>query len=661
MNILYVYKPLIEKDTVYYHWNFTRNPNVFKRNEFYIKYDGLFIEDINLAAYYEIFLGLIIPILKSLNDDFLILFPKEIPEATVDFWLSINEATNITVFPTVKEKSLLWGERVETKQIGILLGGGKDSLFALKLNEELFGKENLLVVSFVFPIDYSMKNDLDIRRDSFTLKNVKEAGITSQKIYTDFRSIFSNYTYFNTLHTQLYFLMSYPLYVKYNLSYLTYSYEFTHYWNVNSDGERFFHFKKSRPEFDQFLSNYMYSRFGKQVTIFNSNYYLSETLAFQMIHERYKALNDLMMCEAKTSVTKKWCEKCYKCGEYVLYCLKNKYVDQSLNFDHFLTESEFIKNIIRIVEDQTGARNEDGNIHWFQGLISPIHYMSFCHIIYSIDLNYWRDKLSQEAIRNLGKLIDWFGARDYRILDSYSLEALQALELPFEKEMINILDQHTTPDDSEVLEILYGNNSVKIDYRLQYPLSFIKNATNKNDVVSSEIIQKSLPQFHTRYESQVVARNLETMNEIPFEQKYDYRGVSFYINKSAPAKGDMVELTYCFNNLIKDRFYHLHVTILSPYTSPIYKNRFKYKILPDMCGGLEEDIAFWDKENSIHLFFQSTSEEHKITIKIETLFNCEPWNWGKAAELIIKTLDINEISKIERNHISWSSPFSKQI
>ncbi len=662
MEILYIYEPIIANDTVHFRWNFSRDPYIFKKHEFYIKYDCISIADIDDTVFYEIILGLMIPILNSLKEEILIILPKEISEKTVNFWLSYNETTNVKVFPTVREHRIISAEKIANKKMGILFGGGKDSLYSYKLNQEIFQKENLLLVSFVFPVNYATKNDLDLRRDTFALNQMIEDGVAVQKIYTDFRSIFDKYSFFNTIHTQLYFLMSLPLFLKYNLAYLTYSYEFTHYWNMNNENEPFFHFKKSRPEFDQFLSEYFQDRFEKKIKIYNSNYYLSETLAFQLLNDRYKALNELMMCEAEINTDKKWCEKCYKCGEYVLYCLSNKFEDQQLDFNQFLQESDFIKKTIRsVTKNNVNKRNEDGNIAWFNGLVSPIHYMSFCHVIYSIDLDFWSKRLTNEALSNIKKLKDWFGAKSYRILDMYSLTALKAINLPFEESIINILDQHTVKDDSETIEILYGNQKVKIDYRLSYPLHLVKQSPLKSETVCKEIINLTEPQFNRYFKNEIFAVNKMTNESIPFEAKNDYRGFTFFIKKSAPAKGDTVKVVYTFENLVKDRSYHIRLSILSPYLAPIYKNRLKYSLEFGLSNVLEEDISFWDKDNRIDFFFNPNSDTYCLKIKVESLVDCEPWNWGKAAQIIIKTLEIKPISKIETSHLSWSSPFTKQI
>lgn len=51
MEVLYTYKPKIEGDTVYFSWSFSRNPRIFKKNEFYIKYDGLDIHHIDSSFF----------------------------------------------------------------------------------------------------------------------------------------------------------------------------------------------------------------------------------------------------------------------------------------------------------------------------------------------------------------------------------------------------------------------------------------------------------------------------------------------------------------------------------------------------------------------------------------------------------------------------------
>lgn len=661
MNILYVFEPKINKDTVTYTWKFNQDPKIFKKNEFYIQYDGMDITKIDINCFYEIFISLMIPILKHHKQDILIVLPQEISNGTVNFWLSYNEANNVKVFPTVNssiEKVKASSNSEKHKKMGILFGGGKDSLFAYKINKEIFGVENLLIVSFVFPINYANKRDLDKRRDKLALNNLKDDGAQIQKVYTNFRSNFLLYSYFNTTHTQLYFSMSYPLYIEYGLSFLTYSYEFTEYWNLDHQNNENYHFKKSRPEFDLFLSQYLGNRFANDLKVFNSNYYLSENLAFRILKDRYNSLKEIMMCESVTDPEQKWCMKCNKCGEYVLYSLAAKFESEEIDFSDFLINSDFIKKTITQTENKEIDINNDGNVNWFEGLISPIHYMSFCHMIHSIDMDFWRDKLNPEAINNVAKLKLWFGNKSYPILDCFIGEALNQLQLPFSEKLKAILNQCTFEDHSKVLEILYANTQVKIDYRLTYPVHLEEKNRLSNNMISKIFIDNEIPKFHKLYKNYIIAGNKDTNQEIPYVIQEDVEGVSFYIDKTSPKKGDYVEITYDLDGLVVNKSYCINLSLLSPYASKQYSQRFKYSVSFSGNQVLEEDISKWANENNINIYFNAQSQKESITFKVETLMNCEPWNWGKAARLVIKQMEITQISSIENDHIVVSSPFT---
>ncbi|WP_144550542.1 hypothetical protein [Bacillus sp. X1(2014)] len=660
MTVLYVYEPKLKNDTITYSWNFSEDPGIFKKNEFYIKYQEIDISKLDIKICLEIFVSLMIPILRTYNKEVTVILPHEIPEDTVNYWLSYNEASNIKVFPTVKSYvSSNFIKPLENKKIGILFGGGKDSLYAYKVNKELFGVENLLIISYVFPINYADIKRLDDRRDNFALNRLKEDGANIQKVYTNLRSIFAEYSYFNTIHTQLYFSMSYPLYIEHGLSYLTYSYEFTHYWNLDEDNKEMFYFKKSRAEFDSFLSEYLSKRLGSSFQIFNSNYYLSENLAFKILNDRYNALEELMMCEAVADPSIKWCMKCNKCGEFVLYSLANKHESNALDYNYFLSESDYINKTIINTEKYNNSRNNDGNVSWYDGLIIGLHYMSFCHMIHSIDLDFWSTKLEEKALTNLRKLKGWFGNKSYEVLDSYLLGGLLAINHPYEKDIINILNEHAPQIDSDVIEILFGNSKVKIDYRLTYPLHLEDKNRFNNQYLSNTIINKTRPGFHNCFEHEIKAYNIENKNEIDYFFQEDFRGYSMYINKSAPNKGDCVEVTYFLKGLLEKKSYEIQLALFSPYISNEYMNRFKYMVLLDNEQAIEEDISNWGNDNLINIYFNAKSKQHSLTIRIETLKNCEPWNWGKAAELVIKKVDIKSIPKMNTNHVAASSPYSK--
>ncbi|WP_078429732.1 hypothetical protein [Alkalihalobacterium alkalinitrilicum] len=659
MDILYVYKPKIDNDTVKFSWNFSFDNNVFRKNEFYIKYDGFNITDIDFSVFYEVFLGLMTPVLKETKREYLILLPESISNTSVNFWLSYNEAENIKVFPVEDKQPEKTYSNFEGKdEIGILFGGGKDSLFTYNLYKEIFGTENISVISFVFPMDHSNLKKLDQRREKFALNHIANDGVTVRKIYTDFRSIFKIYSYFNHLHTQLYYLMSFPLYLKTDMSYLTYSYEFTHYWNKDHNGKEYFHFKKSRPEFDDLVSNYLHQRLGKPFKVFNSNYYISETLAFKIINDRYKRVEDVMMCEAVVDPEEKWCGQCYKCGEFVIYSLANKYENKELDIDAFLNNSKFINKIINQVEENNYATNKEGNIIWFEGLVSHIHYMSLCHIVNSIDVDFWSTKLSEKAILNLSKIKSWFGNKNYEILDSFILEALKKLNLPFEDKIIKIMDEHAHIVKSNEVEFLFGNHMVVADYNLSYPIQLHEqNVINKDDISTSIIDSTAKDLFNRHYKKEIVSYNTDTNETVPYIEGASYNGYFFHMDKLAPKKGDTLELKYHLESLNVDKSYHIKLSLVSLYKSQ-YKDRMKYSLLLDHHVLLDEDIASWQHENSINVYFKAKSNKHLLTIKVTAVNNCEPWNWGKVACITLQDLQLKQVPLTETQHISCSSPYS---
>ena len=660
MELLYVNKPKVDNDTVSYSWNFSHEQEIFKRNQFYIKYEGVDLTSLDSTVFYEIFVSLMIPILRESKREYLIMLPEGIPAKTAGFWLNYNETDNVSVYPLTEEPAILQAKRKKAgKKIGILFGGGKDSLYAYHLNKEIFGKDNMLVISFTFPMDMSQKNKLDERRDNFALNHIRNDGVSVQKVITDFRSIFKTYSYFNATHTQLYYSMCYPLYGEHNLSYLTYSYEFTHYWNIDQQGNTRFNFKKSRAEFDAFLSQYFTERFSRYFKVFNSNYYVSENSAFQLLKQRYGALEDLMMCEAVADPTVKWCTKCKKCGEYVLYSLANRYESNEIDFNAFLTESDFMKKLIVETEAKQENRNGDGNVSWYNGLITPLHYMSFCHMIHSIDLSYWADKLNEPALEAVKKLKSWFGNKSYDILDHYLPEAVKALDLPFEHQLLAILKESLNPLDEERVEILYADTKVKMDLTLEYPIESRLRNNITDQIVSEAVLKARKPAFNDAFSSKARAYNQADGAAVPYVYEEDYRGYVLYIDKSAPKKGDTAEVTFQLGNLDKNKTYHLTMNVLAPYKSDQYKNRFNYIVSLDQEVSVQEDISDWDNDNMVNIIFNPKASAQTVTIKVETTKNCEAWNWGRAAQLVIKDVRVACCPTKTNNHISVSSPFSK--
>ncbi|MCT4595564.1 MAG: hypothetical protein N4A57_15050 [Anaeromicrobium sp.] len=478
MIIVKVQYPEIKRDTVRFFWHTNKTISLFKKNDFYFKYEGLNIEKFPIEVYWNTFLALMVPMFNICKEDVLFIFPHSIPSFMAETWINFHNASKITIFPLSDKPSIELktnGDNSNSK-VGTLFGGGKDSGCTFSILSEIYGIKDILLISYVFGHDKYSINKFDNRRENLLLNPLKkDFNVKIQKIISDFQSILTNESHIYSPHTALFTGTVLPVIIKYNISLLTHSNEFINYTTgyYNSNVTKF-NFRRSRPEYDNYLSQRINSFFKTHVSINNLSYAISDFVAFKILAKRYPhILKYIMMCETTGNPNIKWCGNCYKCAKYVYYSLYTGHEQYDIDIDYFFSKSSYIKNILKNTKDLKPAEN--GNYPWHPSIG---YSEGFNHIIASINPKDVRKRTSQRGYRNFLILKYRYGNKKFPIYESFIQPAFKKLSLPFSKEIEEIITTHCPAIKDIPKYFIIENIKTTIDYNLNCHIPKIFNVNH---------------------------------------------------------------------------------------------------------------------------------------------------------------------------------------
>lgn len=146
---------------------------------------------------------------------------------------------------------------------------------------------------------------------------------------------------------------------------------------------------------------------------------------------------------------------------------------------------------------------------------------------------------------------------------------------------------------------------------------------------------------------------------IPFYITHKGHRALFYIDVNAPKKGD--HLVFRKRIPVETGSGYLMVLgIQSPYERRKLRGRMEYLVKLDGVEICYEDIADWSQLNLIQIVFQAQSNECVLEVEIRALRDCETWNWGRAAKVVVQSVSLQEIDYYGKTMATHSSPFTKQ-
>ncbi|PAB59575.1 hypothetical protein [Anaeromicrobium sediminis] len=474
--------PEIKKDTVRFFWHTNKTVPLFRKNNFYFKYEGLNIEKMPIEVYWNAFLALMIPVFNICKEDVLFIFPHSIPSFMAETWINFHSASNITISPLSDKSSIELSTNHDNStnvnsKVGVLFGGGKDSSCTFSILSEVHGIENILLISYVFGYDKYATNKIDKRRENMILNPLKkDLNVKIQKIVSDFQSTLKDQSAFYSPHTALFTGTVLPVIIKYNISLLTHSNEFVNYSTgiYNSNITRF-NFRLSRPEYDNYLSARINSFFKTDVSIKNISYSLSDLASFKILAQRYPhILKHIMMCETIENPNIKWCKNCFKCAKYVFYSLYTGHEQHDIDIDYFFSKSSYIKDVLESTKNLQPTENGNYPFHPSIG-----YFETFYHMMASINPEDVKKRTSQKGYRNFMILKNRYGNKKFPVYDSFIEPAFKKLSLPFSKEIRKIITTHCPEIEKLPEYFLLEGIKVTIDYNLNCHVPKIFNVNHE--------------------------------------------------------------------------------------------------------------------------------------------------------------------------------------
>jgi len=490
MIIVNVSLPKVKFDTVQFTWTDSKKVPFFKKNTYFIRYEGINIEKHQLDYFWYSFLSIMVPIYSFCEEDVLFKFPTPIPSNIAELWINYHNAKNIYIYPLKESSSSFkYTEGYMENKIGILFGGGKDSTYAFSILSEIYGKENIVLLSYVLPYMENTMDKHDKRRDAFILNPLKnKTNVKIQKVYSDFYSNLTKQSYKYSTHIAIYLGTLLPVLFKHNLNSITFSYEFLAYrTGLYGNSAINFNYRRSRPEYTKYVSSKTSEIINKNINIVNFNYYFSELCSFKVLAKRYpERLKNILMCEHITEM-KKYCMNCTKCATYVFLSMyfDNKYLDIDLN--NFFENGKYIKSVLNLTDGPNTPRNEYNNCLWTNEFSSNSHYESTCHLIASLDLDKYKNILSEKAFENLLKLKERFGNMLSPAFESFIEPAFECVSPPIPNEVRDIVTKYC-PSVNKLPEYFYvRNEKATIDYNLICNIEDIFNIEKNNSIANQYV------------------------------------------------------------------------------------------------------------------------------------------------------------------------------
>ena len=453
MIIVNVEYPISQNDTVSFVWRADKPMPVFNQETFYVKYEGMNIENYNIEVYWEIFLSTLIPIFNLSEEPVELIFPECIPIYLAETWINYHMATNVKITPLCDRTMIKENKRnsiQDNATVGLLYGGGKDSACSFAMFSELYGVENMLLISYVAPHDRNIFVKDEIRRKRLLLEPLQEElNVKVQTVITDIRAVITDNDTAKHMHIAMFVGPALPIIIHYNLSILTFSYEFDLYWtSCHTTGRKKFYFMLSRPEFCNYISERTNKQFCTDFLLINPNFSFSNLIAFKILANRYPyMIKHLLMCEDTSDIDEKWCYSCDKCAKFALYCLYYWRGEDLIDISRVLTQSPIFKRALSP-----------------EGLLEN----SYCNILASIEPEYVAQRVSEEAFAVFMALREKFSKWANPSFESFITPAFEKLAIPqpLSDNLKNIITTYC-PELNEVQPYLFsGRLWVDIDYNL---------------------------------------------------------------------------------------------------------------------------------------------------------------------------------------------------
>lgn len=644
MNIVYLKRPTITNNRVNFSWASTSAINNCFFQDFYVEYPGIDLNESNISDHYNTALGILLSSFYKTDEEAIFMCEDEIPEWMASLWISYHSCDKVRIFPLEENSSKeIFRETKTTKKphVGILFGGGKDSMFTLDLFRKILPNDKITLLSFTIPDLHVSLDELEIRRHKYALLPAMESyDVETCTVRTNVRGRFQN-----TLHIELYLACLLPVIRALEITDLTFSYEYCHYWAQSSSGREQLDFKRSMPEYTELVSRAYSRHLDIKLSIFNSNHCMTELSSFgYFVDSLKKKRTKIMMCESTGSTDKKWCCSCTKCAEFVLYSLFYGYDQKEININEFFKNSPYIKDVIFKIYNLEKMLGKNSNLNemYFPKLTADFHYDSFRFVLSSFKGKVF-DSLEADANKNLAKLIEVYG-KDANREDVVYLDVLDKTWPAHYRETAKALVSAVVfSQDKAPVEKRWGNEIVKYNNDFKRNLGILEAPSTDAVVFSRYLIDaNTVPPVSNSYQRanctngwNVIPLGGFTKNKINIQFYGDWISVSTSV--SDPKRGDGFIISFIVDPPINKNLEELQLKIHSPYQNAGFEGRIGFQVEIENAKVYSQDVCSISGLVTISNDGLILDKEISILIRVEALKDCEDWNWGGAMRMLVET------------------------
>lgn len=622
-NFLYIQRPKVEGNIVYFSWNMDFDPKK-STNDIYVDYYDVDISAVPMQVHYNTIIGLLLNHLIDLPISTVVITEDVVSEEIAAFWTNYHGLQNV-YFANVGHVHLEKSTQSSTKgTVGILYGGGKDSYYALDILSKNSQINKVNLISFVIPDAHVNVKELEERRDKLILDAVSQKyTVDVIKIKTNARAIIKGY------HLELYFAPMGVLAWLNLFDYVTFSYEFCHYFIPNSPTENF-GFERSHVNYIQKVSEFYSTHLStRPLAIFNANQHMTELSSFGYLAavnpDFYKTL---VMCESTTDPNKKWCCSCTKCGEFTLFSMYYNLNQSDIDIDWFFSQSPWILRAIENIKQmkQKGV--------FIKGTTFILHFDSFKFVLNKLKERNFEFK-SLQAKENFAILTDYYTELKTVNEDGFYVDVLnQVYPKPLIQDSYDILKNYL-PESQSPSEKTSGIGKLIFDAQVQPRFLNRRVGISSSQVYQILAKQNNFPVFNSDpIDGYLENYHLKTKGilekEISIKSNFGY--VDIHINKNPLVKNDGFELELILSDLTKQGYSYGTFLLEIPHCSQELSLRFELSV---QVNDREEKILLSNRNTKVNFALIKESKNPSIKISFVAKKDLEAWNWGRAGRIRI--------------------------
>lgn len=455
--------PLIrEGNKVTFSWKQDVEEEFVKDSTFFYDFHGIDIQDIPDAYLFNILFGIMFPSWKKIQN-VEITSSVALPSEIFLLWKKYTDAKNIILKSESNPTPKL--DFKEGNEIGLLFGGGKDSMMGFGILSEIHPEKTIKLLSFLHPqsLGSDFRQKLLQRRQNLVLDRVEHLrNCEVILIETNYLGKCINQVAKNAPHISFYTTTFPILSKKLGISDFIFNYEILHYWVKKKDVATYTpFFKSSRPEFIKFLSDEYSKLLNNKINITNMGAPTGVNAHYHIVQQRYEDLFPYTLtCEAILDMNKRFCLKCNKCFYYFLFTNSVGKKDDQFDNEEFLSGPYFEEKLNLMFENQRKPEH-GGNGDFVAGSLG---------VIQQIDIEYWLFHLniddlnvSPRAKLNITKVKDHMGNVNHPHPEEYYSDA--AIHFPswLHKPWENIVSSYAEKRNKPI-DYLFNGDYVEFDF-----------------------------------------------------------------------------------------------------------------------------------------------------------------------------------------------------